>query len=268
LIIARQPQRQPKRRSLFPKFSKIITNLRQYERYVRPVIWVSLCLAVMIFTATFIYIWVNQKVSLVDALYFSVGMITGAGGKEEVAEKAPGIVKVFTAIMMIAGAGVIGICYALLNDFILGSRFKQFLDAAKIPTQGHYIVCGLGAIGMAIIEQLHHQGHEVLAIEQEHENRFLHAARSLGVPVIVEDARLEATLQAANLSKASAILVVTSNDMVNLEIALTAKAIAPHLRIILRNQDVQFSESVQKVFEFETVLCPTELATYSFAAAA
>jgi hypothetical protein len=56
--------------------------------------------------------------------------------------------------------------------------------------------------------------------------------------------------------------------MVNVEIALTAKAIAPRSSVILRSQDPQLAQSVQEVFDFETVLCPTELATYSFAAAA
>jgi Trk K+ transport system NAD-binding subunit len=268
LIIGIQPQMRQRQRSLSRKFSKVVTNLRQYQRFVRPVIWVSLCLLIMIMTATFTYIWVNQKISLVDALYFSVGMITGAGGKEDVAEKAPDAIKVFTALMMVAGAGVIGICYALLNDFVLGSRLKQFIDAAKVPTHGHYIVCGLGAVGMAIVEQLQHQGHEVVVIEVDSENRFRAATRALGVPIIEEDARLEGTLKAANIGKAESILVVTSNDMVNLEIALTAKAIAPRLTVVLRSQDAQFSQSVQEVFDFETVLCPAELATYSFAAAA
>lgn len=268
LIVGQKPQRRQKRRSLWRKASKLITNLRQYQRYIQQVVWVMLFLLLMIVTATFTYVWINQKISLVDALYFSVGMITGAGGKEEVAEKAPDIIKIFTAVMMIAGAGVIGICYALLNDFILGSRFKQFLDAAKLPNRHHIILCGLGGVGMAIIEELLHQGHEIVAIEKDGDNRFLHTARSLGVPVIVEDARLETTLTAANLSKAAAILVVTSDDTVNLEIALTAKAIAPKLPVVLRCKDAQFSQSLQEIFGFETVLCPAELATYSFAAAA
>lgn len=42
-------------------------------------------------------------------------MITGAGGKE-VAEHAPDSIKLFTAVMMLVGAAVIGICYALLNS--------------------------------------------------------------------------------------------------------------------------------------------------------
>jgi Trk K+ transport system NAD-binding subunit len=268
LIVGIKPKIRSRRRSLWSKISKAVANLRQYHRYARPVALVSLLLIILIFCATFTYVLVNYQISLVDALYFSVGMITGAGGKEEVAEAAPDSIKIFTAIMMILGAGVIGICYALLNDFILGSRFKQFLDAARVPTRHHYIICGLGSIGMETTRLLHNQGHEVVVIEGDSQNRFLHTARSLGVPVIVEDGSLEATLKAANLQQATAIVVVTSNDMVNVEIGLTAKAIAPRLPVVLRSQDPQMAQSVQEVFEFNTVLCPTELATPSFAAAA
>lgn len=42
----------------------------------------------------------------------------------------------------------------------------------------------------------------------------------------------------------------------------------PRLPVVLRIQDNQFAESVQQVFQFENVLSPSELATYSFTAAA
>lgn len=268
LIVGTEPTIRSKRRAPLKRLSKAIANLRQYQRYARPVAWVTLALLMMIFVATMTYVCVNYNTSVVDALYFSVGMITGAGGEEQVAEKAAPTIKIFTAIMMLVGAGVIGICYALLNDFILGSRFKQFWDAARVPTRHHYIICGLGGIGMQTVRQLHAQGHEVVVIECDSNNRFLHSARSLGVPIILEDARLSATLKAANINQAEAIIVVTSNDMVNVEIALTAKAVSPKLSVVVRSQDAQFAQSVQEVFEFETVLCPTELATHSFAAAA
>jgi Trk K+ transport system NAD-binding subunit len=268
LIIGNQLAVRTKRRSRFQRLYKAIANLRQYQRYGRPIILVTLSLLTMILLTTVTYVCVNYNTSVVDAFYFSVGMITGAGGQENVVEKAPDDIKIFTAIMMIVGAGVIGICYALLNDFILGSRLKQFWDATRVPTRHHYIVCGLGGIGMEIVRQLHIQGHEVVVIECDPQNRFLHTARSLGVPVILEDASLANTLKAANIEQAEAIIVVTSQDMVNVEIALTAKAVSPKISVILRSQDAQFAQSVQEVFEFETVLCPTELATHSFAAAA
>ena len=268
LIIGSQPTIRTRRRSRLQKLLKALLNLQKYRQHVRPVAVVTLSLLVLIALATITYVCVNLNTSIVDALYFSVGMITGAGGQEQVAEQSPDGIKVFTAIMMIVGAGVIGICYALINDFILGSRLKQFWDAARVPHRHHYIVCGLGGVGMQIVRQLHTQGHEVVVIECDHQNRFLHTARSLGVPVILEDASLGATLKAANSDRAAALIVVTSKDMANVEIALTAKAVAPRLPVVVRIQEPQFARSVQEVFEFETVLSPVELATHSFAAAA
>jgi voltage-gated potassium channel Kch len=90
----------------------------------------------------------------------------------------------------------------------------------------------------------------------------------LGVPIVLEDASLSATLQAANINKAQALLAVTSNDMANVEIALTAKALAPKLPVVVRDRDPQFARNVQQVFKFEAVLSPIELAAPSFAAAA
>lgn len=268
LIIGTKPTTRAKRRAWWQKMVKAIANLRRYRRYVTPVMTVMLCLIALIFAATLTYVVVNDNTSVVDALYFSVGMITGAGGQEQVAEKAPSVIKIFTAIMMIVGAGVIGVCYALLNDFILGSRLKQFWDVARMPTRHHYLVCGLGGIGIQIVHQLHHQGYDVVVIESDPNNRFLHTARSLKVPIIIEDARVTDTLKTANIEKAEAIIVVTSDDMNNVEIGLTAKAISPQISIILRAEDPQFAESVQEVFDFKTVLCPAELATPSFVAAA
>jgi Trk K+ transport system NAD-binding subunit len=269
LIIGTRPQIMlTKHRSWQKKLSKAIFNLPRYQQYARPVTLVSLALLAVICAATLIYVSINLQTSFADALYFSVGMITGAGGKEEVAENSADYIKVFTAIMMIVGAGVIGICYALINDFVLGSRFRQTIDAAKIPRHNHHIVCGLGGMGIQITRQLHAQGHEVVIIESDPNNRYIRAARSQGIPVIIEDASVPSSLKAVNVSKAVSLIAVTSHDTSNLEISLTAKALSPYLKTVVRSGDPQFAQSMQDVFEFDHVLSPVELATYSFAAAA
>ncbi len=268
LIIGIKPTIKLKRHPWWRKLIKAFNNLPQYQRHARPVTLVTLSLLITIFFATLTYVSVNFNTSIVDALYFSVGMITGAGGQEQVAEKAPDTIKVITAIMMIVGAGVIGICYALINDFILGSRLKQAIDVARVPTRNHHIVCGLGGIGFAIVRQLHSQGHEVVAIEADPNNRFLHSTRSMGVPVIIEEASLATTLKTANIERADSLITVTSNDMTNLEIALTAKAVTPYLTTVVRSYNPQLARSIQEVFEFDNVLSPIELSTDSFAAAA
>lgn len=268
LIIGTQPNVRNRRNSWLPKFLKVLTNLRQFQNHAQPILVVTLTLFVMIFLATLTYVCFDTNISAVDALYFSVGMITGAGGQEQVAEKAPDSIKLFTVVMMLVGAGVIGICYALLNDFVLGTRFKQFWDAARVPARHHYIVCGLGGVGVQIVNHLHCHGHEVVVIDHDLNNRFLNIVRSQGIPVIHGDASLSATLTAANIQKAEALLAVTSDDTANLQIALSAKNLTPKLSVVVRNQDPHFSRMVQQVFEFQSVLCPAELATPSFAAAA
>jgi Trk K+ transport system NAD-binding subunit len=268
LIIGTQPNFNSRRRSWLRKLFKVLTSLRQFQNHAQSVLVVAFTLLLMIATATVTYVCVNDKVSVVDALYFSVGMITGAGGEEQVIENTPDGVKIFTAVMMLVGAGVIGIFYALLNDFVLGARFKQFIDAARVPVRHHHIVCGLGGIGIQIVNQLHCHGHEVVVIERDLNNRFLNIVRALGIPVIHGDASLSATLTTANVQRAEALLAVTSDDTINLEIALSAKSLRPKLPVVVRNQDPEFSRMVQQVFEFEAVLCPAEIATPAFAAAA
>ena len=269
IIVANKAQIQKKSRfSWWKRWFKVFFNLNTYRQYARSVIIVTLTLIILIAIATLTYLGVNWHTPVADALYFSVGMITGAGGKEEVAESAPDIIKIFTAVMMIIGAGIVGIFYALINDFVLGSRLKQFLDAARVPTENHYLVCGMGNVGMEVVRELSKQGHDMVVIESDHQNRFLHSVRSQGIPVIMEDAVLADTLQAANIEGAKAIIVVTSSDMANVEIALTAKALAPKLPVIIRVQDNQFAESVKGVFQFENVFSPSDLSTHSFVAAA
>ncbi len=268
LIIATKPTVINNKETIPEKLLKFITNLRRFKQQSQAAFAVTMTLGIMIFIATFTYIFVEKDLSIIDALYFSVGMMTGAGGNEQVVEKAPDSVKLFTVLMMLAGTGIIGICYALLNDYVLGSRFTEYWDVARVPPKNHYIVCGLGGIGIQTAKQLQENGCEVVVIEKNPNSRFLSTARSLKIPVIQGDASFAATLESANIKTAAALLAVTSDDMTNLEIALSAKGFAPKLPAIVRNQDSHLGLMVQQVFEFDVVLSPTELAAPAFAAAA
>lgn len=268
LIVATQPAVRTARKTLADKFLKFLTNLQRFQQHSQATVAVIATLFLMILAATMTYLCVDKNVSFVDSLYFAVGMITGAGGNEIVVEQAPDSIKLFTVLMMLVGAGIIGICYALLNDYVLGTRFTEYWDVARVPQRHHYIICGLGGIGVQIAKQLHNHGYEVVVIECDANNRFLTTIRALKIPLIQGDASLSTILEAANIKHAEALIAVTSCDMSNLEIALTAKGLAPKLPVVVRNQDAHFALMVQQVFEFEAVLSPTEIAAPAFAAAA
>ncbi len=268
LIIANQPSMRVNRRTIIQTWLKFFTSLQRFQQQARSAITVLLTLLLTILIATITYICVNFNTPIEDALYFSVGMITGAGGNEKIVEQAPPSIKLFTAVMMLVGAGVIGICYALLNDFVLGTRFRQLWNAVQVPQGHHYIICGLGGIGMQIAQQLRDRGHDVVVIERDPQCRFLSTAQEQRIPVILGDASLADVLRSAHIHRAETLLAVTSDDTVNLEIALTAKGLQARLPVIVRHQDPTFSAMAQQVFEFEAVLSPTDLAAPSFAAAA
>jgi Trk K+ transport system NAD-binding subunit len=269
LIIGTQPSIRLSQHSWLRKVGRLPGSLRRFQRYTHSTMVALLILLVTILATTIIYVSFSlDKPSLIDALYFSVGLITGAGGNEKVAERAPETIKLFTIMVMLAGAGVVGICYALLNDFVLGTRLTEFWNVARVPQRDHFVVCGLGGVGVKVVQQLRSHGYDVVVIERDPNNRFLNTVRLMQVPVIQGEANQAIVLQTANIDKATALLTVTSNDTVNLEVALTAKGLAPRLPTVVRIQDPQYAKMVQHVFEFEAVLSPIEVAAPAFAAAA
>lgn len=268
LIVGIQPRIRQIRRSLIKKLVKVLTSLRQFQQHGQSVVAGAIVLIAVILTATFTYMSTELSLSVVDALYFSVGMITGAGGNDQVVENAPNSIKIFTVVMMLVGAIVIGIWYAMLTDFVLGNRFKQFWDVARVPHRHHYIVCGLSGIGNRIVQQLHSSGHEVVVIETDSNNRYINSIRGLGIPVIQGDASFRTILQTSNVHAAAAVLAVTNNDATNLEIALKAKGLAPKIPVIVHYADPDFAGMAKQVFDFEGVLSSAELAAPAFAAAA
>ncbi|MGD1849590.1 MAG: potassium channel family protein [Cyanophyceae cyanobacterium] len=267
IIVATHPKTNRVRYGLQRQWTKFLAGVRSFQSAGEPAVAAITALTVAIVVSISVYVGTTDS-SPVDALYFAVGMITGAGGEEKVAEQSPELVKIFTAVMMLIGAAIIGICYALLNDYILGSRFRRLLTVAQMPTRDHFIVCGLGSLGVRIAQELHRSGYEVLVLDRNPNNRFLNIIRALKIPVVTEDASLPATLEAANIAHAAGLLAVTSDDTTNLEIVLSARTLAPKLSTTMRSEDPHFALMSQQVFDLDSVLSPVELAAPAFAATA
>ena len=121
-------------------------------------------------------------------------------------------------------------------------------------------------------------GHDVAAIELNEDNRYLSVAAELDVPVIFGDATLRQTLQAARIEEASALAVLTQDDMVNIETGIVLREMLgprvlpelnrPDVPIVLRVYDRALGAAVAQRFGFEYVRSTVELATPWFIGAA
>jgi Trk K+ transport system NAD-binding subunit len=131
----------------------------------------------------------------------------------------------------------------------------------------HFVVVGLGNIGTRVITALHGLGLDVVAVDHREQARGVQVARDLGIPVIVGDATQEGVLQAAWVQTSRALVVLTTDDVRNLEAALLGRAIAEHLRVVLRLFDGDFATRIERAFGLATSRSVSYLAAPTFAAA-
>lgn len=97
----------------------------------------------------------------------------------------------------------------LLAAASLAARlFRDEFDrmTARHRARGHVIVCGLGHVGSTAVATLRSHGHRVVAIERDSACPTIQGARSLGVPVVVGDARTAGTLKRAGIARASSLI--------------------------------------------------------------
>src|SRR5690606_11059415 len=90
----------------------------------------------------------------------------------------------------------------------------------------------------------------------------------LGVPLVLGDGRLAATMQAAAIRQAQAFIVCTANDYMNLEVTMRARDLNPEMPIVVRMWEDQFAAQIRRFFNVKAVLSATELAAPSFAGSA
>jgi Trk K+ transport system NAD-binding subunit len=99
---------------------------------------------------------------------------------------------------------------------------------------GHVIVCGLDGLGMRTVEQLHLSGVAVVVVAEGAQTRRHQALQRWGIPRIAGSTRDQATLAAAGLAGAVAVVCVQGDDLVTLESALLILRLRPDVRLIVQ----------------------------------
>ena len=177
--------------------------------------------------------------SLSDALYLTLMDLTGSAltrSQDTPAEK------VAQVMLTVDGMAFIPVITAI----VVGARLTGSVRRAPRPASGHIIVVGLGNVGTAVTGQLHDLGFDVVCVDNNPNAPGIPMARQMGLPVVIGDAFREQTLRAAHLDTCLALVSVTSLDIVNLETALTARALRDDLRIVLRLTDDDLAERLEK----------------------
>ncbi len=233
------------RRSVADRWWAATSTVRQLlDTRVRTVLAVMLA---VLATGT-IYFSIAKSLSPITSLYFTVVTLSTVGYGDINLQNDPATVKLVGLAFIMLGATVLAIFFAVLTDTIVGVRLAQVLGSVRGRMRDHVVVCGLGNMGFRLLGQFVEQGVPVVAIERDDDSRHVATARRMGIPVVVGDATLTETLEAAQVEHAQAVVTATDNDVVDLQTAVNARAIDPDVRVVLRLFDNELSTAVEHRF--------------------
>ena len=215
----------------------------------------------------------GSHMTLVDAAYFTVETIATVGYGDFNFAAQPTWLRVYAIGLMAGGAVLAAIVFALVTQLLVSRRIERSFGQRRVGAmRGHVVVVGLGTVGIEVVEELVAAGRRVVVVDRAEVGRHYAKARALGVPVVVGDATEIDVLDAANLAAATSVAVLTSDDLVNVEIGLVLRerlgARLSSVPVVLRVFDRELARGVEAGFGFHYVRSTAALAAPWFVGAA
>ncbi len=241
---------------------------RAFFRRVRPAAWTVLAVLTLVIAANTLLFTLTYGLTPLDALYFVVSTITTVGYGDITFHNASAPLKLYGVLLMLLGVLLMASVYAFVTDYLVGSRLDDLLGERPLPRRGHVVVCGLGTVGYRTAQMLRSMGESVVVVDTDADHRYARRARQEGIPLVIGDAVTAETLARANVSRARCLVAATSEDRVNLAIALAARDASADVAIVLRLFDGSLVGPVRVALGIDDALSAAEPAARAFALAA
>jgi voltage-gated potassium channel Kch len=171
--------------------------------------------------------------SPVEAFYTATKTIVTVGPNALV-DEGPSWFKLFSAVMMIAGLAFTALLTAGVVNRLLDRRLAAIFGPRCLPRSDHVVVVGLGQVGLRLCLLLRELGARVLAIESNPDADYVERAKDYGIPVVVGRGSSGFVLRRVSLQRARALAAVTSDEIENIAIVVTAHGEHEQLRTLLR----------------------------------
>jgi Trk K+ transport system NAD-binding subunit len=182
------------------------------------------------------------------------------------ADKVPLWVQLFCLFVTIASLLFLSNVVGQFADNIISSRFDFLKQQIPIPEKDHVVLVGLGRVGRRVAAILEELGQPLVAVTERREVADLLPQ----IPVLTGNIIKE--LGKVNLSTAKSVVLVTEDQMLNLEVALMAREAAldceREIGLVVRTYDNRFSASLSDLLPKAKALCAYELSSEAFAGAA
>ena len=186
-----------------------------------------------------------------DALYMTFLMIAtiGYGAGIEVFHHPH--IELFTMAISFSGIGLITYFFSAVTALVFASDFDSTMRRKRMEKiinrlRNHYILCGFGRVGQNVAHELDVTHRHYVAIEENEETLQSLLDKRPNLLYLHGDASDDDVLLRANIEQAKGVFAVTGDDSRNLMISLTAKQLAPQIRVVARCNEVRNTEKMRK----------------------
>lgn len=87
----------------------------------------------------------------------------------------------------------------------------------------------------------------VLAVERDPDGENIGLARELGLPLVIGRGADHSLMNRLSLNRARAVAAVTSDDLANISVAMTARGIEEDIRVVLRVGDGDVADETRSL---------------------
>jgi Trk K+ transport system NAD-binding subunit len=221
---------------------------------------------ILFLTGIVLYKLQYPNIALQDAFNVSLVLILGGFdnlfGQLKLSFPIPEWLHLFSAGLTVVGTIFIGILYAMLTEQLLSARFQFLQRRPPVPKANHVVLIGLGQVGRQVTTLLQNLKQPLVGISETD----LEPGTLPHLPLVVGNIR--DALNRVNLTTAKSVMVLTPDEVANLEIGLMAGEINPDSRLVIRTDDPHFSQNVTRLVPHARALGVYGLAAEAFAAAA
>jgi len=238
------------------------TNI--FSQIYKKFIWSGLTLLAVLSIGTIGYWFIAGKQrAILDCLYMTIITITTIGFSEIIDLSGNVTGRVFTMFIALSGIGMLTYLLSNFTAFVVEGQIKETFRRNKMEKiarnlKDHYIVCGIGPVGLHIVTELLATKRPCIIIELDR-NKIDKNQVVLNDQVILEgDATDNNTLFKAGITKATGLFAVTGDDNHNLVISLTAKQLNPNVKVVASCKELNNIEKVRRAGA-DVVISPTHI---------
>jgi voltage-gated potassium channel len=176
-----------------------------------------------------------EDMGFLDSIFMTTITITtvGYGLVKELSEAGT----IFTIILIVVGTGtaayiLISLADFILSEFLLGRIEKRRKIKMISKLKNHYIICGLGRVGLEIANEL--AANKIEFIVVDHADEPIETARRNNWLYIQGDASNDETLLETQITRAKGLFAALDTDSENVYVTLSAKSLNPSIFIVAR----------------------------------